>query len=108
MRRLVALVVLPVFAACSLAVVNPPSANSAPDRPIVCSDSYVPPIVDTWLGLGSLAGAGTLAIAGADRQDTRSLLLLSTFPLVLGVLGVVSAVYGYTRVSRCRAVHARG
>ena len=86
-----------VSTGCSFGWVRGP----APGR-VHCTRSYAAPIVDSLVGTPVLA----LGVAGAATAQDNDI-----FPeeaiygplLVLGLVDVVSALYGYGAVHRCRA-----
>jgi hypothetical protein len=104
--RLGALLVALGSGGCSFAIMRPPPARDSWPNPVTahssqerCSNIASPPIADTVVG----AGFGTLGFVERNSGSPK-------VAFVLGASAVpylVSAIYGYVALARCRSYVSR-
>ena len=105
MRQRHLLAALALAPACSWALVTPPPRFDTGARPLPCTSSLTAPIADTVLVAGELATAGVegARLATGAKGDKLEIPVV-ILTVLAAVPQVISAIYGYQHVGRCRAL----
>jgi hypothetical protein len=91
---------------CSLVFVRPPPPQHVPAEQFVCTTSYTAPVLDSVVAtLGGFVSFLALDPPCIDTcGDDRNLTLVA-IALPLFVLPTLSAIYGTSKVTKCRIAH---
>lgn len=100
-----ALAVAIASSGCSLVMVRGAPSFDPGTRPVPCTQSRAAPIIDLVPGLG-FAGIG-IAIASTGDESAKAAATLVSIPFLLAAIPFLgSSLYGFRKVSRCRAMNA--
>lgn len=103
---LVCLLALAVGGGCSLVFVRPPPPQHVPAEQLVCTTSYTAPVLDSVVAtLGGFVSFLALASPCIDTCSDDRNLKLTAIALPLFVLPTLSAIYGTSKVTKCRIAH---
>jgi len=91
---------------CSLVFVRPPPPQHVPAEELVCTTSYTAPVLDSVVAtLGGFISFAALAFPCIDVCSDDKNLKVAAIALPLFVLPTLSAIYGTSKVTKCRIAH---
>ncbi len=91
---------------CSLVFVRPPPPQHVPAEQLVCTTGYTAPVLDSVVAtLGGFISLVAFAFPCIDVCSDDKNLKVAAIALPLFVLPTLSAIYGTSKVTKCRIAH---
>jgi hypothetical protein len=93
-----------VGSGCSWIAVQGPPASDPGVRPVHCTETIIPPLLDTVPAV-PLLGLAALLVAVGIKEHDNDVAKFGALPGVLGLPWAFSAWSGYSKTARCREMN---